>query len=189
MKHCAQAFIIHFEHVRAWMLVLSLITLNSCFQKFYTPNSQETVNATDIEKAISEGRHFILHYADTNVALKSIELKGDDLLVGQMSLPESWRKALTPRINGANHMSKREMNEIIGQAHIYYLGNKPDLDEQVHLQVNKIWRFDVYGLDKKATTSSTVMSIVGIVVVPLGLIYLLAKIALDNMEFNMPLFW
>lgn len=153
------------------ILLFLLLTfgLAGCFLRYYKTNTVQSIDAETLQKLISTEKKFILHSKYGSFLATGISVK-DNMFDAQLeTLSEEYQKYLNPVIGHANHMPKKEEVFVTYQVHLY-LGDTTLLQKQIHVPLTAFNRIDVYGLDKSATNSSTVVSIIGLSVLTLGFV-------------------
>ncbi len=156
-------------------------SLSSCFQKYYATNTRDATNAATLKVLQSEGKIFIVHSMDGAFVMSNPSVVGNSFSGYADSLTPRLRKHLDPEADSANRIRGGQDDLVCKQVHLYVDSISQD-HGRVNLDITKIHRVDVYGLDKAATKSSTISSIVGISIVA-GLITSMAIYATSIVGF------
>lgn len=157
------------------LLIFGLIILAGCFRKYYSTGTIGQPDLNTIERLRAANKFFILHYTDSAVALFNVSVKDNILRADKGYLAEEHRKGLNPSTGKGNVLKTRYSGSLLSEVHLYVNKRKSELTNSAELQtpLNDIYRVDIYEFDKKRTTSSTILSIVGIAAV-VGLIAIIA---------------
>ncbi len=145
------------------LLFLLMFSLTSCFQKFYKTNTVTTTDSATLHKLVDENKSFIVHTPEGPFAVKNAIVSTDVFSGDKEALNPAYDKYLNPLPNDPNHLSMKKSGVVLNEVHLYTRSSFP-ANGKVNLDINQIYRIDVYGFDKKATRESRTVSIVGITV-------------------------
>jgi len=165
------------------LMLLLMFSLTSCFQKFYKTNSVATTDSVTLQKLVVENRSFILHTPEGPFALQNASVNSNIFSGDKGALNPKYDRYLNPKPNDPNSLSRKYSDVVLNEVHLYtrssFTGNG-----KVNLDINQIYRVDVYGFDKKATRDSRTLGIVGITV-GVGAIVGVVAIAANSMDHMM----
>jgi hypothetical protein len=177
-----ELFLLQRFQIHALMLLL-MFSLTSCFQKYYKTNTVATTDSATLKKLVDEKKTFVVHCPDGAFTVKNISVGTDDLSGERDVLNPVTEKYLNPVPNDPNHLSMKQSQFVLNEVHLYTTISFP-ASGKVNLDINHIYRIDVYEFDKKATRQSRTLGIVGITV-GAGAIVGLAVIAATSFETGM----
>ena len=163
----------------SWLFFL-VISLSSCFQKYYNTNTTTKTDAGTLEKLKAENKMFIVHTQEGVFVLKN-PMVNDEIISGCRDLLKpKYKKYLNPVADTANKVKPHERDMVLNEVHLYtnaaFLGN-----EKINIEIGQIYRMDVYGLDIVATKKSSTDGIVGITL-GVGLIIGIIMVAASNIH-------
>jgi hypothetical protein len=151
------------------LLVFLSICLSGCFLHYYSVNTAPRVDDSVLERLQSANKYFILHARNGAYALKNLRVN-NDLLQGDLEeLPGEHLKYLVPGQGKLHRFPVRDRYIVLYEVHLYTTQAAGD-SARISLALKDINRMDVYDLNKAATTTSEVLSIVGITVAGIALI-------------------
>lgn len=157
-----EIFLLQRFQIHALMLLL-MFSLTSCFQKFYKTNTVSTTDSATLHKLVDENKTFILHTPDETFSLKNATVSADVFGGDKEVLLPVYEKHLNALPNSPNRLKMKESGVVLNEVHLYTRSSFP-AGSKVNLDINQIYRIDVYDFDKKATRDSRTVSIVGITV-------------------------
>jgi hypothetical protein len=138
-----------------------MFSLSSCFQKFYKTNTVYKTDSTTLQKLVDEKKSFIVHSPQGIFVIKNPSV-GVGIFVGEKAAVTSDnKKFLHPSPDKGNRFPKNQSDEVLNEVHLYTSVEMPP-GKKLGLNLNYIYRVDVYGFDKEATKDSGTSSIVGI---------------------------
>ncbi|QEC69153.1 hypothetical protein FRZ67_18215 [Panacibacter ginsenosidivorans] len=146
-------------------IVLGIIILAGCFRKFYNTGTTTNVDSNMIERLKAENKYFIIHYRDTILQLDNISI-GNNVLTGKSGqLSTEHTSQLNPESNKPNPFKNANKAAVLSEVHLYVNNDKKTTLEnpEVNVPLSDIYRMDVYEFNKGRTSTSTIISIVGIV--------------------------
>lgn len=153
-------FLLQRFQIHAFMLLL-MFSLSSCFQKFYKTNTVSTTDSATLQKLVDENKTFIIHTPEEVVSFRNATVSFDVFSGDKDVLTPANEKHLNSLPESPNHLKKKESKVVLKEVHLYTRSTFP-ANGKMNLDINKIYRIDVYGLDKKATRDSRILSIAGI---------------------------
>jgi len=164
-----------FQMLFCMLLMLALFNLSSCFLHYYKTNTTHQIDAETIQRLQSEEKVFILHSGKDIYLLTDVKVI-DSTIEGNLStLPAQYAKYVNPSPKKPNLFKGKNVAVVMCEVHLYT--DRNDAKEMhVTLHMNDINRMDIYELDKGATNSSTVLSVIGVTIVSvaaIGIIYFL----------------
>jgi ABC-type antimicrobial peptide transport system permease subunit len=139
-------------------LFLLIGSLSSCFQKFYKTNTVATTDSATLHKLVAENKTFILHTPEGPVAVKNAVVSSDSFSGDKDVLNPESDKYLNPVAYKPNRLNMKKSEVVLNEVHLYTKSSFPG-NGKVNLDINQIYRIDVYGFDKKATRDSRMVSI------------------------------
>ena len=145
------------------LMILLMFSLSSCFQKFYKTNTVATTDSATLNKLVAENKTFIVHSPDQVFTVKNATVSVDVFGGDKEALSPANEKNLNTSPTTPNHLKMKESAVVLNEVHIYTRSSFPP-SGKVNLDINQIYRVDVYGFDKKATRESRTLGIVGITV-------------------------
>lgn len=154
---CTQSLLNYF------ILLLLMISQSSCFKQFYQTNTAQKTDAPVLDRLQSEHKIFIVHTPAGVFGLRDVKVSNEALEGNKFFMDPKYDRYLNPLGETANPMARRDKGMALNEVHLYTDSTFGGSD-QVVLAISQIKRIDVYGMDKKATSGSTVISIVGITV-------------------------
>ncbi len=143
------------------LMLLMMFSLTSCFQKFYKTNTVSTTDSATLHKLVDENKTFIVHSPYDVFTVKNATVSADVFGGDKEDLLPENEKHLNASTNDPNHLKMKESGVVLNEVHLYTRSSFP-ASGKVNLDINQIYRIDVYGFDKKATGDSRTLSIVGI---------------------------
>ena len=170
----AQRFQIHA------IMILMMFSLSSCFQKFYKTNTVATTDSATLHTLIAENKTFILHTPDGPFAVQNASVSTDMFSGDKGVLNPGYDKYLNPNPNDPNRLNMKKSGVVLNEVHLYTKNSFPG-NGKVNLDINQIFRVDVYGFDKKATRDSRTLGYVGIAV-GVGAVVGVVAIAANSMD-------
>lgn len=157
-------------------LFFIIVSLSSCFLNFYRTNTNLSISASDASKLNSEKKYFIIHFANSTNGLENAYIKNDTLYGTIVPIIPQHSKYLHPDIGSSkNRVRAKDKKAALMEVHLYTNAEHAGGDSLFAANVSSFNRADVYELNKKATSTNHILSIVGVSVVSL---YLIAAIAL-----------
>jgi hypothetical protein len=172
-------FLLQRFQVHAVMLLL-MFSLTSCFQKFYKTNTVATTDSATLHKLVDENKTFIVHTLEGPFAIRNATVSVDVFSGEKEALNPEYDKYLNPVANNPNRLNMRKSEAVLNEVHLYTKSSFP-ANGKVNLDINQIYRIDVYGFDKKATRDSRTVGIIG-VTVGVGAIVGVVAIAANSMD-------
>jgi len=145
------------------LLLLFVLAINSCFQTYFKTNTQSKVDTDLLQKLQSQPKIFILHFKDSIAELKNMTVKNDTIEADITQLSKEYLKYLDPKSDKANVVKKKDAPVVFTEVHLYTSESKNETGRLV-LPLTSINRLDVYELDKSATKTNHIFSIVGVTV-------------------------
>jgi len=142
------------------ILIMASLGLYSCFQHFYQTNSKNAADSAELRDLVNTDKYFILHtdanaYAFSNPTVSNDTIKGD---IAPLPLPH--QQYLAPRFQERNRFRGKNRSVVLYEVHLYT--HDPIDAGHASIPVKDIFRLDAYSLDKTATNTSKVFSIVGV---------------------------
>ena len=151
----------------AFALVLFMA---GCFREFYKTNTQNTINASNIEKLKNRQKIFFAHFQDTVVSLENLTTNGIELEAVTYQLSVEQINSLIYQKQKPNQYKLKKDPGILMQVHFYsnYPKNtfQKDSTQKLSIPYTSINRLDVYEKDVKKTSTNhflSVLLIIGIV--------------------------
>jgi hypothetical protein len=139
-----------------------LATLPGCFQHYYKTQTRTQVDAAVVDSLQRQNRYFILHLSDSIVGLANIQVK-DDTLHGIVEvLPSIHSRNLSPEGQKGNRIKKSDEANAYTEVHLYAGQNHDKANVNLALPLSSISRLDVYAEDRKTTSTSRTLSLIGI---------------------------
>lgn len=145
------------------IMILLMFSLSSCFQKFYSTNTETTTDSATLHKLVAENKIFILHTPEGPFAMKNVVVTSEVFTGDKGGLDPAYDKYLNPVANTPNRLNMKKSEVVLNEVHLYTKESFSG-SEKVNLDIHQIYRMDVYGFDKKATRDSRTLGIVGITV-------------------------
>jgi len=155
-----------------------LATLPGCFQHYYKTQTRTQVDAAVVDSLQRQNRYFILHLNDSIVGLANIQVK-DDTLHGIVELlPSIHSRNLSPEGQKGNRIKKRDEANAYTEVHLYAGQNHDKANVNLALPLSSISRLDAYAEDRKTTSNSLILSLVGITLAAGTVVVILFKSAM-----------
>jgi hypothetical protein len=156
-------YIIFRKNKKTGMALLLFITicLSSCFLHFYKTNTDHTVDAATIQKLQAGNKYFILHAGDAVFTIKNLKATNDILEGDLEKLPKEQLKYIHADSEKENRFPIRDRSIVLYAVHLY-TQDHADNNSHISLPLKNFNRIDVYELDKGATNTSRIFSIIGL---------------------------
>ena len=172
------SFLRIFRFLAGFFIILSSMMLSGCFQHFYSTNTANQIDSATLLKLIDGQKYFILHDLTFNreYALNNVKLSNENLIAetGVLLSEHTWN--VHPASSDHNVFPKKYNDVVLYEVHLY--SQNPGKDSlHVIIPLKDFSRVDVYELDKKSTTRSTVGSILGITGATIGVVVTIGVIA------------
>jgi hypothetical protein len=180
-------FLLQRFQIHAIMLLL-MFSLTSCFQKFYKTNTVAKTDSQTLQKLVAEKKSFIVHNPDGAFAVKNITVDGDAFRGEKAALNPATEKYMNPSPTERNHLNMKQSKMVFNEVHLYTTNVFP-AGGNVNVDINQIYRIDVYDFDKKATRESRALSIVGISLSAAGLIVGIVAASTPNLNYPIMMNW
>lgn len=142
------------------MLLIAVLGLAACFQRYYRTNTQKGIDAETLQKLVNSEKTFVLHAQNASYHLSAVKVQDNRLTATLDTLPEEYQKYLNPDIKHSNHIKGKDEKFVLYQVHLY-LNETEQGPGPLDVPLSSFTRVDVYGTDKSANTSSTVFSLLG----------------------------
>ena len=163
--------------------IMFVISLSSCFLKYFQVDNVDKTNAAEVQKLIDGGKYFILHANKQTFALTNVKMNNEHLEGEVNPLPPEHQKFLNPRNRFATRFKQSEKDIVLYEVHLYTAG-KADPQSHVSIPLKDFEQMDVYELNKERTAKSKTMSIVGISLTTAGAIAAIIGIVAIDREIN-----
>lgn len=157
--------------LRPWQVLLTVLLLAGCFQKYYQTGTTSENVAEKVSALNNTQKVFILHsgrsksiYQLNNVSLQEDHLKGTI-----KPLEKSHTYALEPEQKSSNVMAKKKLGNVLNEVHLYTKDTVTGWVPEVNIPVSSIYRMDIYEFDAKATQRSKTTSIIGLALVAVAI--------------------
>jgi hypothetical protein len=147
------------------LMILLMLSLSSCFQKFYKTNTVAATDSVTLNKLVAENKIFILHAADGAFTVLNPAVDADVFTGDKAPLNPAYDKYNDPKSDEPNHLNMKKSGVVLKEVHLYTNTSFAGTGK-INLGINQIYRMDVYQFDKKATKDSRILSIVGLSVIP-----------------------
>ena len=145
------------------LFLLITIVLTSCFQHYFRTNTQKSVDAATIQKLLTEGKYFVVHFNNSVMAMQNIIIADDKLNADLIDLPKERLKYTEPNPDKANLVKVKAQSRTLMEVHLYSSSSRDNQQTHLSLPLSALNRIDIYEFDAKATSRNRVLSIVGIV--------------------------
>lgn len=160
-----------------------IITLSSCFLNFYRTNTKPSIDASTASALSSEHKYFIIHFANSTNGLENAYVRNDSLYGNIVAVSPEHLHNLHPRANSSqNRLKAKYKKNALTEVHLYTNAEWKGNDSLFAASVSSFNRADVYELNKSATTTNLVLSILGVTLVS----YLIAITILLAVACNCP---
>lgn len=158
------------NHRAGTIIIAALISTvtSGCFVQYGKTNSRSAITADSLQQLINQGKFLILHFADQATAIKNPSITGQELTGESSTIPEEHSYLLSGKHDpksilpeGQFTVKKKNKELAFQEVHLYtrnVLGEKTSIS----LPINSFYRIDVMGLDKGATQTNKIMSIIGL---------------------------
>ncbi len=157
--------------------LLVVFVLTGCFQFYYKTNTRHTIDAATIQQLQTAKKYFILHFRDSSVALNNITIKNEKLEADMAEVLPEHTKYLDPdkstsviRTTNFSPLKKsysvkaKDRYNTFMEVHLYVDEDIQKDQTQLSMLFSSFKRIDVYELNKGATTTNHILSIVGLTV-------------------------
>jgi hypothetical protein len=149
-----------------FIALVMLLAIAGCFRKFYNSGTTESITVAQIDSLRSADKYFVIHFADGSISeFEDLKVEGDSISGDLDRLDASHLAALNIEKNSAKVLPKAHSMNILREVHLYSTYKVAATTGRVSVPKTSLYRMDVYRFDKNRTTTSTVLSIIGIAVV------------------------
>ncbi|MBC7947326.1 MAG: hypothetical protein H7Y42_05565 [Chitinophagaceae bacterium] len=145
------------------ILTMTMILMVSCFQHYYTTNTQTSIDANSLQRLQNAKKYFIIHFNDRVYAINNIAVKGDNLEGDLAAVSAEHNLYLNPRPARANRVRKAAKMDVLTEVHMYYPKEMTGELSHISIPISAINRMDVYEFDPVATRTNHVFSWIGTV--------------------------
>lgn len=165
-----------------FFIILASMMLSGCFRQFYSTNTANHIDSATLLRLIDGQKYFIMHDLTLNkeYALNNVKLSNENLTAetGILLSEHTWNEH--PASSDLNVFPRKNKHAVLYEVHLY--SQNPGKDSlHVIIPLKDFSRVDVYELDKKSTTRSTVGSIIGFAGAAVGVVAVIVSTsAADN---------
>jgi len=143
------------------LLIIASFGIHSCFLHFYQTNSVDSADARSIRSLIDGNKYFILHANHRAFAFSHVEVRGDNLEGDIEPLPIEHLKYIQPEQQDRNRFPLKDKAFVLYEVHLY-TQDSIVFNSHGSIPLKHINRLDAYSLDRRATSQSRVLSIIGV---------------------------
>jgi hypothetical protein len=143
---------------------LLLISLSSCSKQYYLTNSTDKIYADTLVKLNASKKIFIVHTSANSFVLENMEVREGILSGDRQLLNPKFERYLNPKTDSSNLILIKDKKAVLEEVHIYTSDSFYE-DYRVSLNINQIYRMDVYTVDPATIHRSIILSIAGIILI------------------------
>jgi len=134
------------------------------------------VDAASLQQLMKANKYFILHANHQHLALLNVRTSNDSIEGDTDSIPDDHSKYMAPKADRSNRFKGSEASSVLYEVHLY-TDTALAMKAHVSLAYKDIRQIDVYSLDKRATTRSTILSTVGLTLVTAGVVAIIVGVS------------